>query len=92
MFKKLLSLLPVLIIAFGMQGGETNLIKKNGRDRCERWADSVYNTLTERQRVAQLVFPKVGPNRGESSKAQIKKLVATNQVGGLLFAEGSLEQ
>ncbi len=56
------------------------------------WADSVYNTLTEKQRIAQLVFPKVDPRGGANSKALIRKLVETNGVGGLLFSGGSIEQ
>lgn len=54
------------------------------------WADSVYNTLTERQRVAQLMFPKVVPTKGEKSKAAIIREVKTDGVGGLLFTEGTI--
>lgn len=56
------------------------------------WADSVYSTLTEEQRVAQLVFPKVDPRGGAASKTLIRKLVETNGVGGLLFSGGSIDQ
>jgi len=48
--------------------------------------------MSERQRVAQLIFPKVDPRGGASSHALIKKLVQTNGVGGLLFSGGSIEQ
>ncbi len=92
MVRKLISCLSAALIAFGAFAGETNLIKKAGRAECDRWADSVYNSMTERQRIAQLVFPKVGPGYGDNSKAQIKRYVAKNGVGGLLFAEGSLAQ
>lgn len=57
---------------------------------CSRWVDSVYNSLTLRQRVAQLVFPNVAPDQGQSSRAVIKRYVSANHVGGLLFSKGSL--
>lgn len=59
---------------------------------CRHWVDSIYNSLTERQRVAQLVFPKVAPNQGDATRAAIKRFVETNHVGGLLFSKGSLSQ
>lgn len=58
---------------------------------CQKWVDSVYNTLSERQRVAQLVFPKVAPNQGEASRRQIRTYVSED-VGGLLFSAGTLAQ
>ncbi len=61
------------------------------QDACSRWVDSVYNSLSERERVAQLVFPKVVPTKGADSRAVIKRYVEKNGVGGLLFTAGSLE-
>ena len=59
---------------------------------CLRWVDSVYNTLSERQRVAQLVFPKIAPDQPQNARASVKRFVKDNQVGGLLFSKGSLAQ
>lgn len=67
-------------------------LEKGHSDAADRWADSVFNTLTERQRAAQLVFGKVDPTKGETSKVAIKRQVATDGVGGMLFTEGSLVQ
>lgn len=58
---------------------------------CKEWVDSVYATLSERQRVAQLVFPKVAPNQGEASRQQIRAYTKED-VGGLLFSAGTLAQ
>lgn len=59
--------------------------------QCRRWVDSVYSTMTERQRVAQLMFPKVAPNQGEASRKQIRRYMSED-VGGLLFSAGTLAQ
>lgn len=60
-------------------------------DSCRAWVDSVYSSLTPRQRIAQLFIPVVDPTGGEVSKATIKKFVQTNEAGGLLFSKGSIE-
>lgn len=69
-----------------------NLEKQADGTACRRWVDSVYNTLTDRQRVAQLVFPKLMPAQGPGTRAAIKRYVEQEGVGGLLFTAGTLEQ
>lgn len=59
---------------------------------CQRWVDSVYDSMTEKERIGQLVFPKVVPTQGANSRAAIKRLVENGNVGGLLFTEGSIAQ
>lgn len=59
---------------------------------CERWADSVFATLSERDRVAQLIFPKVAPRQTEAARAAIHRYVSGCHVGGLLFEGGTLDQ
>lgn len=54
------------------------------------WADSVYNSLTERQRVAQLFVAHVNPDAGQAGKANVKFAVDAG-VGGLLYTKGSLQ-
>ncbi len=92
--KKFLSILAVLSMLSPACAKEhiPAIMKRTGDNACEKWVDSVYNTLTERERVAQLVFPKAVPTQGKDSKATIKRMVATNGVGGLLFTAGSLPQ
>lgn len=69
----------------------TNFAKKFDTAACERWVDSVYSSLTPRQRVAQLFFPKVVPTRGDVSRSTIKNFVKNNEVGGLIFTEGFID-
>lgn len=67
------------------------LLKNSPEQARNRWVDSVYNSLTPRQRVAQLFVPCISPDRGEKSKAAIRQLVAEGGAGGLLFSEGSID-
>ncbi|MDE6333276.1 MAG: hypothetical protein K2L77_01375, partial [Muribaculaceae bacterium] len=92
MIKRLIIATCALAALMPAAARETNMIQRTDRRACERWVDSVYDSMTERERVAQLVFPKVVPAMSESSKASIKRLVGDNKVGGLLFTSGSLQQ
>ncbi|MDE6320961.1 MAG: serine hydrolase, partial [Muribaculaceae bacterium] len=73
-----------------IQAVTPNFIKNADREKCDRWVDSVYNSLTPRQRIAQLIIANVFPNKGEASRRNISLLVKSNDIGGLLFSEGSL--
>lgn len=64
-------------------------LTRNRQAEADRWADSVYASLSERQRIAQLIFPKVVPTQGDASKATIRRLIQREGCGGLLFTEGS---
>lgn len=54
-----------------------------------RWADSVYNSMTVRQRLAQLIVPKLSPGAGENTRTALRRYAEAG-MGGILFAEGSL--
>lgn len=82
-----------VMLTAGIGAGAVRPNLEKGREaEAARWADSVYATLTERQRVAQLMCCKVVPTQGVNSRAAITRLVKTEGVGGLLFTEGNIEQ
>lgn len=87
--KRLNTLIVGLLISLICLGGETSLMKRAESREAIMWADSVYATLSERERVAQLLCPKIRFSDGES---YIEKYVEKDRVGGLLFATGSLEE
>lgn len=55
------------------------------------WADSVYNRLTPRQRVAQLFVPHLVIGDNESGRATLHRMVGTDGVGGILLGKGTPE-
>lgn len=90
---KLKLILPAMAFAMAALAAvavRPNIVAKADTRACERWVDSVYNSLTERQRVAQLFCPKIDPRRADAEQAA--KRYVENGVGGLLFSEGSIEQ
>lgn len=93
MKKRIITVLSALMLVAGLTVAvKPNMEKKGEGNACEKWVDSVYSTLTLRQRVAQLMFPKVVPTQGEASKRTIRNYVEKNGVGGLLYTEGTAAQ
>jgi beta-N-acetylhexosaminidase len=53
-----------------------------------RWVDSVLNTLTPDERIAQLLMVAAYSNRGDEHRAEILKLINEQKIGGLIFFQG----
>ena len=58
---------------------------------CKQWVDSVFNTLSPKERIAQLFIPAVNP-AGEGAAGLVNTFIGKNKMGGLLFSEGTLQQ
>lgn len=54
----------------------------------QAWVDSVFNTLTPDERIAQLIMVAAYSNRGPDHKAEVLKLIREQKVGGLVFFQG----
>ncbi|MDN5200419.1 glycoside hydrolase family 3 N-terminal domain-containing protein [Fulvivirgaceae bacterium BMA10] len=52
------------------------------------WVDSVYNQLTQKQRIAQLFMAAAYSNRGADHEKEILKLIKDYHIGGLIFFQG----
>jgi len=89
-FKILLPAVAFAAATFTVMAIRPMLATRTDTRACERWVDSVYSTLSARQRVAQLFCPKIDPRRADAR--QTAKRYVDNGVGGLLFSEGTIEQ
>jgi beta-glucosidase-like glycosyl hydrolase/CubicO group peptidase (beta-lactamase class C family) len=56
--------------------------------RRERWVDSVYQSLTLRERIAQLFMVAAYSNRDQKHVDETTNLVKVERVGGLIFFQG----
>lgn len=52
------------------------------------WADSVFKTLTPDERIAQLFMVAAYSNKDKAHVKEIKELVDTYKIGGLIFFQG----
>ena len=83
----------ILICIFSAISLSAAAVVPNFEKNCpsaDAWADSVYSTLTLRQRVAQLVVAPVSPD-AKNMRATVRQLVHTDGVGGLIFSKGTLQ-
>lgn len=58
---------------------------------CTRWVDSVMSTLSPRQRVAQLFVPRLDVSDTPAGHAALRKMVSSNEVGGILLGKGTVD-
>ncbi len=92
MVKQLLTCALLLSSVLSTWGVMPNLVNNADRRACRQWVDSVYNSMSDRERIGQLMCPKIVPTRGQESRAMVHRLVKQQQVGALLYTAGSIEQ
>src|SRR3972149_8047925 len=52
------------------------------------WVDSVLNTLTLEDRIAQMIMVAAYSNNNRKNEEEVLKLVRDNHIGGLVFFQG----
>ena len=57
----------------------------------DRWVDSVYNELSEDERIGQLFMVAAYSGGKNQNGSAITKLLQNNQIGGLIFMQGTPE-
>jgi beta-glucosidase-like glycosyl hydrolase len=53
-----------------------------------KWVDSVYNSLSRKHKVAQLLFVRAHTNKGRAYEDSVARVIKEQQVGGLVFFQG----
>ncbi|MBN2638615.1 MAG: serine hydrolase [Bacteroidales bacterium] len=59
------------------------------QDEGNAWVDSVFNTMTKEERIAQLIFVAAYSNRGVEHEVHITDLIRKYKIGGLIFFQGT---
>ena len=52
------------------------------------WVDSVYRSLSARERIGQLIMVAAFSNRGPEHQADIERLIREDGIGGIAFFQG----
>lgn len=88
MIKKLFSLglLSLLIITVGFAQRKPDFV--NFINQQHSWVDSVFNTLTPKQRIAQLFLVRAHTNLGQKYIDSVKRVIEKEQLGGLVVFQG----
>ena len=58
------------------------------QDLPSSWVDSVYNSLTPRERIGQLIMVAGYSNKGPEHQAATERLIRTYGIGGIAFFQG----
>jgi beta-glucosidase-like glycosyl hydrolase len=82
-FTIIIALNFIALTAFAQKGSYIESLKTKNR-----WVDSVYDKLSRRQRVAQLLFVRAHTNKGRAYEDSVAQVIKDQQVGGLVFFQG----
>ncbi|WP_156306536.1 glycoside hydrolase family 3 protein [Sphingobacterium endophyticum] len=88
MIKKLfcIGLLSMMLISAVFAQNKPNFI--NFINQKHTWVDSVFNTLTPKQRIAQLFLVRAHTNLGQKYIDSVKQVIEKEQLGGLVVFQG----
>lgn len=81
-----------MVFLFGTQECMPQEKPRGVLTKAELWADSMYHTLSEDERLGQLFVIRAHSNLGDDHIAQVENLIKTYQVGGLCFFQGNPEK
>jgi beta-glucosidase-like glycosyl hydrolase/CubicO group peptidase (beta-lactamase class C family) len=66
----------------------SSFAQKQSRLPAQQWVDSVFNSLTNEQRIAQLMIIRAHSNLGQKHVDEVTDLIKKYDVGGLCFFQG----
>ncbi len=65
-----------------------NTTSTQPQDKASQWVDSVFQSLTPEERIAQLIVIRAHSNLGQDHIDAVVKDIKDNKVGGLIFFQG----
>lgn len=78
----------VALMVFLLGASATKAVGKDADIKAAQWADSVMNTLSWEQRIAQLMMVAAYSNRDDKHIREIEKLTSDYGIGGVIFFQG----
>ena len=89
-FLILLSYVPL------QMGGDAQLIEKEeslpSKKAEVEWVNAMYDSMTEDERLGQLIVVRAHSNKGESHAHEVEDLIKKYHVGGMTFFQGTPEK
>lgn len=91
MKKTLLTAVALMLLgASGVNAKTPILMSGVDKPMMEAWVDSVYNELSDDEKIGQLFVPVIAPDGSALSKKTAKRYVEEYGAGGLLISTGSI--
>ncbi|RKE95422.1 glycoside hydrolase family 3 N-terminal domain-containing protein [Ichthyenterobacterium magnum] len=82
----LLSIICFSTIVFSQNA--TNPLQSHDALAQQKWVDSIYSTMSLKEKVGQLFMVRAFSNNNKSNETQIAKLINYHHIGGLIFSTG----
>ena len=80
----------LVIFAFAKANSQQtiNPLQTTDHEAQKHWVDSVYNSLSQEERIGQLFMVDLFSNKEQSHIAKVRKLVEQHKIGGIIFSKG----
>ncbi len=93
MIKRLLVCAGILCatITLSLEAKTPHLLQAAQSPEMEHWVDSVFNTLSPKARIGQLIVATVRNSDTPQNRNALKLLVQNQKIGGLLFDSGTVK-
>ncbi len=91
MIKNIITTVTVISLVWPtMNAQEKSILYRDEQQKA--WVDSVYNTMSQDEKIGQLFMVAAYSNRDENHKSYITKLVKEQGIGGLIFMQNDPEK
>ncbi|WP_282018731.1 glycoside hydrolase family 3 N-terminal domain-containing protein [Salegentibacter mishustinae] len=81
-------LLTCFLFVFPNLAAQNNPLLTNDVGEQNRWVDSVYNSMSLKEKVGQLFMISVSSESGKTYIEQAKRQIAEEYIGGVIFSKG----
>ncbi len=88
-FPLFFALLCVSLLVTGQDIIQLSMERMQYVKKRDKWVDSLFNKLTDEQRIAQLFMVAAYSNRDDKHKEEINTLIREYGIGGLIFFQGT---
>jgi len=88
--KYFLKLLTVILIYSNINAQQPDPLVSSDYLLQKKWVDSIYNSITLKEKIGQLFIPMVFSNKDSTHLNNTLDLIKFNNIGGVIFSKGSV--
>ncbi|MAD11597.1 MAG: beta-N-acetylglucosaminidase, partial [Flavobacteriaceae bacterium] len=88
--KYFLKLFTVILIYTNINAQQPDPLVSSNYLLQKKWVDSIYNSITLKEKIGQLFIPMVFSNKDSTHLNNTIDLIKLNNIGGLIFSKGSV--
>ncbi|KQC34618.1 beta-N-acetylglucosaminidase [Nonlabens sp. YIK11] len=86
--KNIIGLFLVFAFAKAYSQQSTNPLQSTDAQAQKIWVDSVYNSLSQKEKIGQLFMVDLFSNKDKAHVDRVRNLVKNHRIGGIIFSKG----